>query len=348
MATAEEYQRLLAQFDGSRSAFDRITQNVNFNDQLVAQDGDWANRTGAGAGKTYGQALIDTLGNVHAPGSEQAKDWAANMERAKRGDISITDYLGNYGRTKGLIGGDYTFNQSAAQAPDPNQQGPRGVKARIQYDAAGRPIRNDYQTMTDKDGNLLSQYRVGDKIGDDINVDKTAMNQLQARATSQGPSAWAQMSKQKLAMEQAGAINKNQRQAQAGLNQGLTSLAGRGGVSAGQKALLASQAARGRFAGDQGIRQQGLMGNLGIDMQDDQTKTQLLSQLPGMQLNQANFDQSQRAYRNTAMDLDNQRAMKDIAGFNAYNADAYSKAMQEWGAGKTADAQARSGGGGKK
>lgn len=251
-------------------------------------------------------------------------------------------------KKKALLQQPDTVKAQPAMNADP-VMGPRSVSTVVKYDAQGRPIRNDYASLTGQDGKLLEQFRMANRIGDDIKIDPTAMNAIQSRALATGPSAWALMAKDKLALETQNALGKNAREATASMNQGLTSLASRGGASPAMKALLAKQAGRNQFTGAQGLRQQNLMGNLNIDMQDDQTKTGLLTQLPGMQLNQANFDQSQRAYRNQAIDLDNQRAMKDIMGLNAYQADGYKEAMAGWGAERTANAQAAAaGGGGKK
>jgi len=232
--------------------------------------------------------------------------------------------------------------------PLPAFDGLRSIDATINY-KDGRPERNPYVSMTDRDGKLLSQFSMAGKIGNDVQLDRTAMNALQSRATSQGPSAWAQMATQNQRNEQQNAMNAANRNSMAQQNRQYGMLAGRGGLSAGQRERMAMQGARGAFGATQNIANQGMQQRLGIGMQDDQQKLGLLQQLPGMQMNAANFDQSQRAYRNNATNADLANAMKDIQGFNAYNAGAYSDAMKEWGALESSKAQAKAAGsGGKK
>jgi hypothetical protein len=78
-------------------------------------------------------------------------------------------------------------------------------------------------------------------------------------------------------------------------------------------------------------------------------KNQMLGQSATADMNLANFNQNQRAFNTQAQQFDITNAMRDVGGLNAYNAGAFSEAMKEWGAAKTADAQARaSSGGGKK
>ena len=218
--------------------------------------------------------------------------------------------------------------------------GLRSIDAGIQYDDKGRPMRNNYTAMTDNQGNLLSQFRMADKIGADVALDKTAMNTMQNRALSTGPSAWATMAEQKQRMEQQNALSQNNRMAAANTNRSYGLLAAKGGLSAGQRERLAMQGQRTGFQGAQGINNQGLLARQNIGLQDQQMKDQLLTQLPGMQLNAANFDQSQRAYRNNAVNADIANAMKDIQGYNAYQSGSYGDAMKEWAAAESSKAQA--------
>lgn len=226
--------------------------------------------------------------------------------------------------------------------------GLRTINAAVQYDSEGRPIRNPYLAMVDGQGNLMSQFRMADKIGADIQLDKTALNAIQNRALSTGPSAWASLAEQKQRAEQQNMLNQNMRSVAANQNRAYSSLAARGGVSAGQRERLAMQGQRTGFQGAQSINNQGALQRMGIGLQDQQQKDAFLQQLPGMQQNAAAFDQSQRAYRNTAISADVGNAMKDIHGFNLYQSGATDAALKEWAANKQADAMARSSGGGKK
>lgn len=226
-----------------------------------------------------------------------------------------------------------------AKAPTPAYiNGPRSIDAQVQYDAQGRPVRNAYIGMTDQQGNLLSQYSMAGKIGPDVQLNNQALNAMRTRALSTGPSAWAQMATQNQQLEQQNAMNAANRNALAQQNRQYGMMAARGGLSPAARERMAMQSVRGAFGATQNIANQGMQQRFNIGMEDEKQKLGLLQQLPGMDMNAATFDQSQRAYRNTAMNADIANAMKDVQGFNAYNADAYTEAMKAWAADKTANA----------
>jgi hypothetical protein len=226
--------------------------------------------------------------------------------------------------------------------------GLRNVDGAVQYDNQGRPIRNDYLSTTGEDGKMLGQYSISDKIGADVQLDQAGLNAMKARALGTGPSAWAGLAEQKQRLEESGAMNQANRKALSTQNQQYAQLAGRGGLSAGQRERLAMQTARNQFSGGQNVMNQGQTARLNIGLQDQQQKDQFLSQLPGQELNAANFNQGQRAYRDNALNIDIGRALQDAQGQNAYRSGTYDSAMKEWGAEKQSQAMAKSSGGGKK
>lgn len=289
---------------------------------------------------------------------DQFRDWQNKMYYAKNaGEGAKKDFLKGYAENQGWLSPQTPAASDVAAQPAQVKmdQGPfaglRSLNAQIKYDAQGRPIRNDYLSMTDANGNLLDQFQMSKKIGADVNLNTQGLDEIRNRALSTGPSAWAQLAMEKQQQEEAQGINKANRGAQSAQNSAFSMLAGRGGLSAGQKERLAMQGQRQAFSGGQNARNTGLMNRLDIQMQDQKTKDQFLSQLPSQDMAKANFDQSQRAYRDSYINQDNSLGMKDIAGYNAYNANAFDSAMKEWGTSKTADAQAQaarssSGGGG--
>jgi hypothetical protein len=225
-----------------------------------------------------------------------------------------------------------------------------GRDAAIQYDSQGRPMRNAYLGVTDAQGNLRNQFSMSDKIGSDVQLNNQGLDAIRSRALSTGPSAWAQLANEKQGMEEQQAMQNAQRQNQSNFRQGMSNLAGRGGLSAGARERMAMQSMRQQNTANQGILNQGIQNRMNIGLQDQQQKDQMLQQLPGMDMNAANFAQGQRAFRTNAQQQDIGNALKDIGGYNAYRADAFNKAMQEWGTEKSANAQAQAsrGGGGKK
>jgi hypothetical protein len=219
--------------------------------------------------------------------------------------------------------------------------GVRSIDASIQYDKEGRPIRNPYLSMLDAEGKLLNQYSLADKIGADIQLDNTGYDMIKQRATSTSPSAWAMLQKQRNEMELQNQLGQSAVGSQAATNGAWNQMAARGGLSAGQRMRLASQGGNNAFKAQQQLRNQSMMGNLNVDLQDQQSKDQMLQQLPGLSMQNANFLQGQRDYRNQAFNKDLNNSMNDLRGYNAYNSDAYNQAMSAWGADKTASAQER-------
>jgi hypothetical protein len=80
-----------------------------------------------------------------------------------------------------------TTGGGTEQAQPLNGNALRSVGTALKFDAAGRPIRNDYTSITDANGNLLSQFSMAGKIGDKVQLDQTGMNAIKDRALAQGP-----------------------------------------------------------------------------------------------------------------------------------------------------------------
>ena len=213
--------------------------------------------------------------------------------------------------------------------------------AAIKYDEQGRPIRNDYLSITDEMYNLRDQFSQAKAMGPGVNLNTQGLEEYRKMAMEQGPSAWAQMATESQRMDEQNALQNAMRGTQQAQNQAYNNLAGRGGLSQGQRERLQLQALRQGIQNQQGILNQGMQSRLGINTQDQSNRAQMLSNLQGMDLNAANFQQGQRAYADQFKQADIGNALKDIGGFNAYQGGAFDKAIQEWGTSKTADAQAK-------
>lgn len=229
-----------------------------------------------------------------------------------------------------------------------SSNGTNSINADLKYDDQGRPIRNPYGSILDSGGNVLDQFSMANKIGPDIKLDTQGMDAIKQRALSSGPSAWANLATQQQQLNQQNQLGQAQKNAASQSNAAMNALRMRGGMSSGQRERLAMQGARSAGGATQGILNQGANQRLQIGLQDQQTKDQMLQSIPGLDLANANFQQGQRAYDNQFKQFDVGNALKDVVGLNAYNADAFGKAMQDWSAGKVADAQARASSGGKK
>lgn len=278
---------------------------------------------------------IDTGKSGQAAGMNDLNAAVMPLQQGLNGNVD--KYLSSLGIDKKNVTG--AMSQVA---------GTQNLSAQTRYDDQGRPIRNDYLSIVGQDGRINPAYSMAGTIGNDVTMNQDGYNAIKDRALSQGPSTWANLAMQKQQADQANqldAVNSNALHSQ---NQAYDSLASRGGLSAGQRLQLARQGERDAMSSSQGVNNAGAQARLGIQQQDEQTKNQMLSQLPGIDQANASFAQGQRAFGAQAKSADVGNALKDLQGYNAYNADAYSKAMQGWGAEKQANAQANMGGGGKK
>lgn len=161
-----------------------------------------------------------------------------------------------------------------------------------------RPAYAQQFNALDSNNNLSEQYKVNaakvgalksnvgelDKRLSGIQLDKTGLNEIQNRALSKGPSAWAQMAGQQAetqAQQQRSQAGQAAGQAQADARSGL---AMRGGLSSGSRERLAASGANNQMNAMQNIGAQAATAKQNIGLQDEQQKQQMLMQLPGMQL----------------------------------------------------------------
>ncbi len=117
-----------------------------------------------------------------------------------------------------------------------------------------------------------------------INLDKTALNELQKRALDPNQSAWAQMMLGKEDLAKSGLVDTNARQGKAGLSSAFSALASRGGLSAGARERIAKKNSLDVLLGRQGIEAGSAANKLNIGIEDERNKTDILKALPGMQV----------------------------------------------------------------
>lgn len=188
-------------------------------------------------------------------------------------------------------------------------------------------IAPEYAGTRDKEGNLLSQYKVDP-------YQSRAMQELQGQAFAQGPSAWANLQTQQQKMEQQKALSDAQRTSMQGAGQARGMMARSGGLTGGASTLLARQAQRDLMNQGQNISGQGMGQRLGIQQQDLARKEGLLGQL-----GQIDIGAQQENIGMGARDLQNKAQ---------FDTERYKQQMSAWGAEQTARAQAAAGGGGGK
>jgi hypothetical protein len=159
---------------------------------------------------------------------------------------------------------------------------------------------------------------------------------LTQQALNPGQSAWAN-----LADQQQDVQATNQKDVGANSVAGQTAgamdnLAMQGGLSSGARERAQEGGAKNLMAMDQDVGRQEGLNKLQVGVNDQQNKMQQLSQLPGIEQNQANAWEGVRAG-----DLQNQ--INENQAANTYNQNLYQSQMGAWGAAQQASATAASG-----
>lgn len=123
-----------------------------------------------------------------------------------------------------------------------------------------------------------------------LGPDQRGLNAIRDRALSQGPSPWLNMQMDQQKLSELDARDKVSAGAMGANEAANSSLAMRGGLSGGARERGAQNLARSINSGQQATTRAGQMDRLGLNIADENTKMGLLSQLPGMDLANANFN----------------------------------------------------------
>lgn len=166
--------------------------------------------------------------------------------------------------------------------------------------------------------------------------DPSGFNAFKDQATRVGPSAWANLATQDQGAQAAKTKSADASQANAQTAQAEDDLASRGGLSSGARERATIEGSKNYLSMSQGVEQQKNLNDLQIGMNDQQNKIQELSQLPGMEQQQAGMWENAK---NT--DVSNAVSANDKA--NSYNQNLYNTQMQAWGANQQANATANAG-----
>lgn len=169
---------------------------------------------------------------------------------------------------------------------------------------------------------------------------------LRNRASGQD-STWLNLMLQKQAESEAQARDLAARTGKTSMQDAWSQLAMRGGVSGGERERLAGMSAQAQARSMQDVARQGTLDRLGLQAQEEQTRLDLMKQLPQEQLRKAGFFAdiaNQDIARQTDVDRFNTaNALMQKTAVNANELEKYREQMRAWAAGKTADAQASAG-----
>lgn len=155
-------------------------------------------------------------------------------------------------------------------------------------------------------------------------------------ALSKGPSAWLNLSQSKNRLDELTKREGAQRESNATTAGALDKLAMQGGLSSGARERAIESGGKNYLGMSQDISRNADVADLGLQIQDQSNKLNMLSQLPGMEMSRMeNWEKAKAA------DVDNQQ--KEIQRLNQYNMDLYNKRMEAAAAERQARATASSG-----
>ena len=218
----------------------------------------------------------------------------------------------------------------------------------------------------------FGQVKAGQLDTKGLASDTQALDAMRDRALATGDSPWLKMQVEK---QQLGELDSRDRAASQALGSNAVArsqLAMKGGLGGGASERMAKAGARDLNALQQGIGRQGQLDRMGLNIADDQTKTQLLGQTAGLDLAHGAQGQDMAKFNigtklgadqfnstgnfnastfNAGMDQDTAKYNQSnelgaLAGLNEFNMAKYTEDMKGYAAGKQGDAMA--GGGGKK
>lgn len=180
--------------------------------------------------------------------------------------------------------------------------------------------RPDYYTMRDAEGNLHDKFKT--ELGDSFNA-------MKDRAMTEGDSKWAALQREKQEQMRGTQMDQANAQAQGNVANAQQAIAMRGGIGGGASERMAMGANRNLMDRQQGVQSDFNKANLDISIQDDQQKTNMLSNVGRAE--QMINDSNVGALRDDYM------RQNDIMS-KFYEAD-----QKAYGAEKTAEAQRKAG-----
>jgi len=207
----------------------------------------------------------------------------------------------------------------------------------------GSPIRQAWDSLVDeKTGKLKDGYTMSLSGLDPSQWEGYSKYKQEALRT--GPSAWAALQNQSIMNQTMANKEAAARQAAAGMNQANSALAMRGGLSAGARGLAARSSARDMLMARQQAARAGDVNTLGVATTDEQNRIAQLANLAGTEQNIGQFN---KTLEGKQQEYNINNLIQEQQGKRSYNDMTYQEQMKKWAAGKTADATAAAGSGGK-
>lgn len=207
--------------------------------------------------------------------------------------------------------------------------------------AAG-PQRPEFQSILGPGGGLQSQYMAS--------AQGYTPSTYEAQKMSTNMNPWLSLQKQRISGEQAQNQDRLQGDVQTGIGSGFSNLAASGGLDSGARERLMTSSNAQRMRGMTDLNAQSSASRLDAGMQAEMMRKQA-QQFNAQAQNQAgqfNAGAQNQAgafgagAQNQASMFNTGNAIGGVGAQNAFNSNVYNQQMGAWGAGRTADAMARS------
>lgn len=273
-----------------------------------------------------------------APGEDRDVAMAAQP-----GNLGLAAAAGAVSGAGGSAEGNYYAQRAEYESRKQQMEMQRIAEMKKQgLNPDGSPVRPEWQTNLDPDGNIKYQYKM-----DVAALDPTQMegfSKYKSEAMRSGPSAWANMQLQQQQQEAQNQKSQAAVQAMTGNSQAQSQLAMRGGLGGGARTSLARSSQRDLLNARQGVGRQASINRLSTLAGDEQNRIQQLGNLASAETDLGKYNKTFEAQQRK-QNIEN--ALRETEGKRAADANVYKEQMAKWAADKQADATASSGGGGK-
>lgn len=208
----------------------------------------------------------------------------------------------------------------------------------------GSPIRQAWESLVDPaTGKMKAEYQMNISGLDPSQWE--GYQKYKGEALRTGPSQWAKLQQQQNAAAAMANKEAAARQAQSGMNQGLSALAMRGGMSQGARGIAARSSGRDLLMARQQAARAGDTANLQTGTTDEANR---INQLAALSTSEQNIGQYNKTLEGKQAEFNIGNLLQENQGKRAHADMTYQEQMKKWAADKQAQATASSGGGGKK
>lgn len=286
--------------------------------------------------------------NISAESVAQALRMEQAQTQAAQAQATQTQAAKDQAFQQMLLGGRDPSTLTAAEKAELDRRTAEHNKT-ITNSPDGAPAALGFNYLTGLNGQLKDQYKLSD--WNNVNADTGALDMFRKTAQREAGelSPYAKFQMDKLGLDKAANLDNVGKTSAQSLLSAQSQLAQSGGLSGAARERMALNTSRDAAMGKQGVLRNSQLDQLNLQSSDEQNRMAGLKDLQGMNNTQADI-----SFKNQQMQNDNSKynltnLLSENTQKRQFDSKQYSDQMAAWGAGKTADAQrASAGGGGKK